>query len=189
MNIFKTAAVVLGTALIWHMPAYGAKSKRLPQPFPFGTQRPVSMTYLVFIDGQPYEDYTVAFEYNDDGNLRFGEYDYGPNRGLVHYQYEDGALVSREEMSTENKIYFLYDAEGRIYAADHELKSEEDGKEEHDIIYHYDPAGRLSYAEEMVQYNVSESSKVEATSLYARFNYSLNEYIEWQKEQNRTGKV
>lgn len=183
MNVVKAAAVVLGAALLWNIPTFGAKSKSLPRSFPFGTQRPTSMTYLIFIDGQAYEDYTVTFQYGSDGRLLLGEYDYGPNSGMLDYLYEDGKLVAREDVLLDHTVYFLYDENGMIYAADHEMNSANgrDPGEKHDITYHYDPAGRLSYSEAEIEHVNAKSGETEKTSVYVRFNYSFYEYVQWEE--------
>ena len=190
MNFIKAAATVAtAVALLWNTPTYGANNISLSQPFPFGTQRPASMTYLIFIDGQPYEDYTVTFQYSPEGKLMIGEYESGPNCGTLDYQYEDGKIVARKDSLTDHKVYFLYDEEGKIYAADEDLESERSFKEEHDITYHYDDYGRLSYAEETILHAGPEFKDRERTSMYIRFNYSFYEYVQGQKEKARGGKA
>lgn len=188
MSFLKAAtAAAAAVALIWNMPTYGANNNPLPQPFPFGTQHPTSMTYLILIDGQPYEDYTVTFQYDPEGKLTTGEYESGPNCGILEYQYEDGKLVTRKDSLSDHKICFLYDEEGMIYAADESLETGSNLNEEHDITYHYDDYGRLSYAEETILHVGSESD--EKTSMYIRFNYSFHEYVQWQKEKSRGGRA
>ena len=187
--IKAVTAVAAATALIWNVPTYGANNKSLPQPFPFGTQHPTSMTYMIFIDDQPYEDYMVTFHYDPEGKLMIGEYESGPNCGTLDYQYEDGKLVARADSLSDHKVYFLYDEEGMIYAADESLESGSNLKEEHDITYHYDDYGRLSYAEETILHAGSESGETERTSMYIRFNYSFHEYVQWQKEKTKGGKA
>ena len=190
MSFIKVAAMVAtALAFIWNTPTYGANNKSLPQLFPFGTQRPASMTYLIFIDGQPYEDYTVTFQYSPEGKLMTGEYESGPNCGTLDYQYEDEKLVARKDSLSDHKVYFLYDEEGKAYAADEDLESESSLKEKHDVTYYYDDCGRLSYAEETVFHAGPEFEETERTSMYIRFNYSFYEYVQWQKEKERGEKA
>ena len=191
MKYIKMIGAILGIAMICIIPAHGAQGKNFPQPFPFGTQRPTSMTYLIIIDGQSYEDYTVTLQYDSDGQLLRGDYTYGPNSGILDYHYKDGKLVERTDSLLNRNVYFLYDENGKIISADDKLEKGlgRDVQINHDITYHYDQDGRLSYAEYVIKHSDAQSGEAIITSMYVRFNYGFNEYLQWQVEGPETEKV
>ena len=116
--------------------------------FPFGTTRPVSMTYTPDGDSMLY---SVTFEYDADGKLLYGHY-VNPRRGrngTYRYNYDGNKLISRDFKWNDKGDYgqtvtYTYGQSGYVESGLEHEEDEEEGMTWHEEIrYEYGNDGKL----------------------------------------------
>ena len=91
-------------------------ARRTSDTFPFGTERPSSITFYYMEGDEVVKDYTVLFLYDGSGRLAAGEYERGINAGRISYLCSDGKLSRREDslIYSSAKSCFVYGNDGQI---------------------------------------------------------------------------